>query len=261
MPRSIDEQLEQDLPIGNQAMFLSLRDAGFSNAPRATNVRWVNFADDDTPIVNLWRDDIGPRRIHGRWVVTIRPGTWSARTASRRSKRDELVESLTANAGNFVRVVVLERNPRDAHKHAGTRFDCDFRWRVEKSGNRFQLHRALPGEAGDETPPKTPAEYGKLKPGRHVVVSRQIERSGRVKALTLARARHRCENPHCADYLHYESMDVHHVTSLGRRGADHLRNTVALCPACHTRVHRGRPKVRERLERAIKAVLQGRRKP
>ena len=241
-------------------MFLSLRDAGFSNAPRPTNVRWVNTADDGVLIVNLFRDDIHPRRIRGRWAVTIRPHDWHTKTAARRSKRDELVEMLTANAGNFVRVVVLERNLHNDRKHAGTRFDCDSRWRVQKVGNHFQLHRARPGESGDDTPPKTPGEYGKLKPAWREVVSKQIERSIGVKKRTLSRARYRCENPGCADYLHYESMDVHHVTSLGRRGADHTRNTVALCPACHTRVHRGKPKVRKRLEQAIKAVVRSRGK-
>ncbi len=261
MRRSIDEQLAQDLPIGKQALFQSLREAGYSNAPPITNVRWVHTADDDAVIVNIFRGDIGRRRVRGRWVATIEPRNWRVKTGVRRSKRDELVEMLTANAGGFVRVVVLERNSNNYSKHTGTRFDCDSRWRVQKSGSRFQFHRALPGEVGDDTPPKTPAEYGKLKPGSREVVSRRIERSGRVKTLTLSRAKDRCENPHCADYLHYESMDVHHVTSLGRRGADHTRNTVALCPACHARVHRGKPKVRERLERAIKLVLDGRRKP
>ena len=259
MHPSDEEQLFKDLPRGEQAMFLSLRDAGVSGAPKATNVRWVHVADDGTLVVNIWRDDILDKPVRDRWVAEIWPRSWEVKTAARRSKRDALIEMLNAHAGNFVRVVILERKTRNARKHRGTRFDGERRWRVQRRGKIFRFFRARPGENTGSRRIGKPKDFGNLNPARREIVSQAIERDDRVKKRTLERARGRCENPPCRDYLHYVTMDVHHVISLGNRGADHTRNTVALCPACHARVHRGKPQIRKKLERAIKKVVGSRR--
>jgi predicted HNH restriction endonuclease len=41
---------------------------------------------------------------------------------------------------------------------------------------------------------------------------------------------------------------------LGDGGSDHTDNTVALCPACHCRVHRGTTGVKAALERKLLAI-------
>jgi hypothetical protein len=251
--------LDELLPKGRRPMFKSLRDAGVRGAKPATNVRWINLTKEGTPVLNMWRDDI-KTFVRGRPVARIWPPTWDVKSSpGRRHKRDALVEMLSAYDGGFIRVIVLERRKSNYRKHTGTRFDSDARWRVQKTGGTFRLFRSRPGECRDETPPVTLADVGNLKPSKREVRSMRIERSSKVRRRTLERAKDRCENPRCADHGHYASMDVHHVTHLGRRGADHTRNTVALCPACHSRVHRGNARVRKQFDEMLKRILERRR--
>jgi HNH endonuclease len=254
------QRLAELLPKGRQPMFKSLRDAGVRGAPPATNVRWINVTKEGTPILNMWRDDIRTF-IRGRPVARIWPRTWEVKSsAGRRYKREAVIEMLAAYDGSYIRVVVLERRTSNYRKHTGTRFDSNARWRVQKTGGTFRLFRSRPGEVCRETPPVILADVGNLKPSKREVRSMRIERSNKVRRRTLERANGRCENPRCADHGHYASMDVHHVTFLGRRGADHTRNTVALCPACHTRVHRGNAQVRKRFHELLKRILKRQRR-
>lgn len=113
---------------------------------------------------------------------------------------------------------------------------------------------------GDELP-KSPIAYGTLAPERKRAVSERIERDPRVRKLTLARAGNRCEIFGCKDYEDFVTLDVHHITYLGHGGADHTDNTVALCPACHARVHRGNVKVASMLKRKLELLRNSRVSP
>ena len=86
----------------------------------------------------------------------------------------------------------------------------------------------------------------------------KIERDARVRRFTLQRARDRCEVADCSDQAYFANLDVHHITSLGNGGSDHTDNTLALCPACHVRVHRSSPVVQGQLARLFEAVHNGR---
>ncbi len=112
-------------------------------------------------------------------------------------------------------------------------------------------------EERDELP-KSPIAYGTLAPRRKRAVSERIERDPQVREMTLSRARNRCEISDCEDFEDFVTLDVHHITYLGHGGADHTDNTAALCPACHSRVHRGNEKVASMLKRKLEQLRNAR---
>jgi hypothetical protein len=73
-----------------------------------------------------------------------------------------------------------------------------------------------------------------------------------------AELEHHCEISGCTDEVDFERMDVHHLTALGSGGSDHTDNTVALCPACHSRVHRGIMNVKAALEKKLLEIRKRR---
>jgi hypothetical protein len=78
--------------------------------------------------------------------------------------------------------------------------------------------------------------------------SLEPERSGKVVAITLRRASHRCEMPGCkAELFSTEAgtpyLEVHHLTWLSDNGPDHPINTAALCPSHHKQLHFGKDRL------------------
>jgi hypothetical protein len=200
--------------------------------------------------MNVWRSQVERRGTE--LVAVIGARSWSA-SAQREAKRQAVVDILSDEAGRAIRVVVLEeRIPGDRHVSAAR---CDDQlWLVEDTGSDFLLWRARAATNVTTAPLADPVSFGKLTPARRAVTSERIERDPRVRRITLERARNQCEVPGCGISMDYRSMDVHHITALGDRGADHTDNTVALCPACHSRIHRGVPSVQTRLKRIVKRV-------
>lgn len=243
-----------DLPIGTQPLYQALRDAGITTQPQR-NVPWVNQADDGTWVLNVWRDLLKDR--DGGIVAVVDARAWRTETTKRQNKRQAVVDVLADHHGRTIRVVVIERVPGSSSTH-GARFDDGGPWLVEDTGTDFVLWRGRDAVESEPVIPSSPAAYGNLTPERREVVSMKIERDARVRRVTLQRAADRCEIADCSDQADFANMDVHHVTSLGSGGSDHTDNTLALCPACHVRVHRGTPTVQARIDRAIMAIRDGR---
>jgi hypothetical protein len=239
-------------------MYLALRDAGYATAQRNRNVPWISTADDGTAIMKVWRSDISidPAAI----FAVINARTWWSESAAGEAKRKAVVSGLESLHNRQIRVIVVESKNNSAH--TGTRYDDGSLWLVEDAGpgQPFFLWRGRPSLSPGAGNPVTPEAYGRLAPERREVVSNRIERDGRVRMLTLLRAEHRCEFSPCKDEADYEGLDVHHITRLGDGGDDHTDNTVALCPACHSRVHRGKSTVRAALEKRLLAIRK-RRQP
>jgi hypothetical protein len=245
------------LPKGSQSLYVSLREAGVSAAAQRRNVPWFNVADDGTGIFNAWRNEIEER--DGHLVALIDARTWSDTKGARRRKRDEVIRGLQDRHAQQLRIVVLESRSGDNKEHNGTRFDDGETWLVEDTGTDFLLWRGRESLEVTWQMPNTPQAFGHLNPLRKEVTSKHIERDARVRSLTLNRAKNRCEIPDCLDGRDFACPDVHHITRLGDGGADHTDNTVALCPACHCRVHRGTGEVQARIEAKIEAIRSGRR--
>ena len=238
------------LPIGTQPLYQALGDAGITTGPQR-NVPWVNQADDGTYVLNVWRDLLQKR--DGGIVAVVDARSWRTETKRRQNKRQAVVDVLADHDGRTIRVVVIERVPGSS-RTAGARFDDLGPWLVDDTGTDFVLWRGRDAVEAEPVIPASPAAYGVLTPERREVVSMKIERDARVRRVTLQRAGDRCEIADCRDQADFANLDVHHITSLGNGGSDHTDNTLALCPACHVRVHRGTPVVQGRIERLIKAV-------
>ena len=240
-------------PIGTQLLYLARRDAGIP-AVQQRNIPWIDRASDGTTVMNVWRKDIRTRGTEVVAVVKARkpPG----KKAGPNSKRKAVVEGLSREHGRFVKVIVLEALASGLTKAA--RYDNAL-WLVEDTGREFLLWRGRQAKNLDKMP-ATPAGYGHVAPRRRETVSSHIERDPRVKTLTLKRANYQCEISGCKDAADYESLDVHHIESLGMKGSDHTDNTVALCPSCHTRIHRGVPAIRRKLERRVELIRRGRKR-
>ena len=155
--------------------------------------------------------------------------------------------------GATVRVVLLDE--RKPYSGVASGCKCDtVRWSVHDLGDRYELRRGGKGKVEYVGVPVEPGAFGVLNPKKRERVSQQIERLGRVRRATLERAGYRCEIPDCKDRHQFVSPDVHHITRLGDAGSDHTDNTVALCPACHARIHRGIRKVKKLMEAAVDGV-------
>jgi len=92
-------------------------------------------------------------------------------------------------------------------------------------GDSYELRR------GGRCRPKyaeVPVAFGVLTANRKNEISGRIEWLGRVKTETLKPAKNKCEIPKYVDEQLFASVDVHHITRLGDRGADHTDNTVVL---------------------------------
>lgn len=77
----------------------------------------------------------------------------------------------------------------------------------------------------------------------------QYNRSNKVKLETLKRASGKCELcQEDAPFITKENkpyLEVHHVIELSKDGADSTKNTLALCPNCHMRLHYGKELTKE----------------
>ena len=241
------------LPIGTQRLYQAMRDAGIRRAMPQRNVQWINAADDGVTVLNWWRIDMEERADTIVGVVDARD--WPPNIGTK-AKRNAVIEGLANLNGNLIRVIVLE-GIRGSRRQSGARYDDGAEWLVEDTGAEFLIWRGR-SPVGQPAVPATPQGFGKIEPSRKEIVSQQIERDAKVKALTLKRAQHRCEISKCRDAADYLSMDVHHITRLGNGGSDHTDNTVALCPACHSRVHRGIPEIRAKLSKQIETIRNSR---
>jgi len=248
--------IEQFLPPGKQPLYQSLRSAGLTTAVPQRNVEWLMLASDGTAILNWWRRGISER---DGWVVaTVDARRWVRSSPAHERKSQNVVTGLTALHGQSIRVIVLESKPKSHNSHSGTRFDEGALWLVEDTGVDFLLWRGRESEYLHEPIPSNPSGYGQLHPNRREAVSSRIERDSRVVRFTLERAGNRCELPGCIDSADFVRPDVHHVVALGERGSDHTDNTIALCPACHMRVHRGSNAVITDIQNRINTVIASR---
>jgi hypothetical protein len=244
-----------DLPKGKQSLFRSMRDAGISAAQSQRNVAWLNVATDGTPVLNAWHEDIEPR--NGYLVAVVDARRWRTKPKTE-GKRLAVVSALERLHGQSIRVIVLESKPNKP-RHYGTHFDDLALWLVEDTGSEFLLWRGRPALDVTDAIPANPVAFGALDPARRERISTSIERLNRVRLLTLQRARNRCELADCSDHSDFSTPDVHHITWLGHGGSDHTDNTIALCPACHARVHRGTARVVAAMNQKIQLVRDSRR--
>ncbi len=237
--------------IGKRRMYEALREAGVKQAVPQRNVPWVNTADDGSTVVNVWRHSL--RQLRGSIYSDFGLKGRATRSPGRRAKREELMRVLSGASGATVRVVLLdERKPKSGNTNG---CKCDsVRWSVHDLGDRYELRRGGRGTVEFVGVPIEPRAFGVLKPKRRERSSQQIERIGRVKSETLKRAGYVCEIPDCKDGHQFVKPDVHHITRLGDTGSDHTDNTVALCPACHARIHRGIRSVMDRMEAAVERI-------
>lgn len=237
--------------IGKTTMYKALRNAGMKRAVPQRNVPWVNRADDGVTIINVWRHSLRERRgtVYSDFALKRRV----MRNPVRRAKREELMRVLSGASGATVRVVLLDERKRNSGLTNGCKYDA-VKWSVHDLGDRYELRRGGRGTTEYVGVPIEPGAFGVLNPKKRERVSQQIERLGRVKRATLERAGYRCEIPDCKDGHQFVSPDVHHITRLGDAGSDHTDNTVALCPACHARVHRGIPRVRAQIDLVIDRI-------
>jgi hypothetical protein len=244
------------LPLGTDAMYIAMGNAGILPAVPRRNVNWINRANDGTVVLNVWRRQLEQR---GDLVVAVIDARdWLDPTGMRAKKRRDLISTLSATDGQVIRVVLLEEKVEKSRLSSGARYDHEATWLVEDTGHEFLLWRGkLPSESGGPIP-ANPIAFGHLLPDRKEVVSRRIERDGRVRSITLARAKNRCEIASCELWDEFDSLDVHHIVTLGSGGSDHTDNTVALCPACHAKVHRGRIDVRTNIQREIEKLRAAR---
>jgi hypothetical protein len=241
----------EHLFIGKTRMYEALRKAGVKRAVPQRNVPWVNRADDGDTIINVWRHSLRERRgtIYSDFALKKRV----TRNPVRRAKREELMRVLSGASGATVRVVLLDERKPNSGLTNGCKYD-PVKWSVHDLGDRYELRRGGRGTTEYLDVPIEPGSFGVLNPRKQQRASQQIERLGRVKRVTLERAGYRCEIPDCKDAHQFVKPDVHHITRLGNAGADHTDNTVALCPACHARIHRGIRSVMDQMEAAVDRI-------
>jgi hypothetical protein len=72
------------------------------------------------------------------------------------------------------------------------------------------------------------------KPKRKVHKRRTISHA--VKVAVLTEAGYRCAVPACRTIL---ALDLHHIEEVSEGGGDEAENLLALCPTCHSLLHRG----------------------
>jgi len=240
---------------GKGPMFEALRKGGKRRAAALRNVPWVNWADDGDIIINVWRSSLLSRgsTIYSDFARKKR----NIRNPARRAKREALMSALKHAKGKSVRVVLLDERKAGSGLTSGCKFDS-VRWVVRDVGDRYNLIRGRRSAISAPEAPLLPKGFGAMSPRKRKVMSEHIERLAAVKRGTLRRAGHRCEIPDCDDQHDYQSLDVHHITRLGDKGADHTDNTVALCPAHHTRVHRGVFSVRQHMEQIVERLARRR---
>lgn len=97
---------------------------------------------------------------------------------------------------------------------------------------------------------------GELSPTLTSITKKSFYRDPKVRAWVINRAEGCCElcgNVPFIDAYEEPFLEVHHVVMLADGGPDTPRNTAALCPNCHRRLHYGldRDSLREQLLRAI----------
>ena len=237
------------LPIGQQRLYQALRDAGVAALPRR-NVPWIDTAEDGTVVLNIWHSFV---TWHGNQIVAeLRPRIWAGAN-SVGSKTHAVVTGLEAMHDRTIRVVVLEESASAKGMVQAAQCDPKY-WLVEDTGSIFRLWRGRRAIRRDDPVPADPDGFGRVSPVRKERVSSVIERDPRVRRFTLDRAGSRCEIPGCKDMVDFKVLDVHHITRLGDGGADHTDNTVALCPACHARVHKGARSVQRLLSMQVKKI-------
>lgn len=71
-----------------------------------------------------------------------------------------------------------------------------------------------------------------------------------IRRRVLVEAGHRCAIPQCR----HIDVEIHHIVFVEEGGADSYDNLIALCPNCHTLVHRG--KIDKKSLRIYKANLR-----
>ena len=71
-----------------------------------------------------------------------------------------------------------------------------------------------------------------------------------IRRRVLVEAGHRCAIPQCR----HIDVEIHHIVFVEEGGADSYDNLIALCPNCHTLVHRG--KIDKKALRIYKANLR-----
>lgn len=245
------KQLDATFPGGTQRLYQALRDAGIPADPQR-NVPWINTTPDGAVVLNVWRRYLEVRG--NKIVADIDARKWE-RGRIAKSKARAVVNGLEQSDGAVIRVVVIEEHPLISRKCIGARCDSSW-WLVKDTGTDFRLWRGR--KPRRPSIPATPTDFGHVAPIRRERVSTQIERDPLVKCLTLERAGNRCEISGCRDNIDFRMPEVHHVTHLGAGGADHTYNTVALCPACHARVHRGTAAIQQRLKVALSRILKSR---
>lgn len=247
--------LSEVFPKGRQRLYQALQDAGVPAAPQR-NVPWINTTADGTIVMNLWRRYIEERG--NQIVAQLDARHWEESRRIAKQKCRDVVAALEGSNGRQIRVVVLEESSPGSRHSRGARYD-HAQWLVEDTGEDFMLWRGrAPLAEPNEPIPPDPVAFGHINPVRKEHVSTQIERDPQVRRLTLQRAGNHCERPSCTDEKDFATPEVHHITRLGDGGADHTDNTVALCPACHARVHKGIPSVKRQLDRELERIRNSR---
>jgi len=80
------------------------------------------------------------------------------------------------------------------------------------------------------------------QPGRRAVTENRVQRSPQVREWVLAQAKGHCESCGSSSFRNLGGeayLEVHHPIQLAQGGPDRVENAVALCPACHRRMHLG----------------------
>ena len=90
-------------------------------------------------------------------------------------------------------------------------------------------------------------------------VRRSYVRDRAVRDVVLLRARGRCEHCRAPGFRMSDGaiyLETHHIVPLSERGADSLRNIIALCPNHHREAHHGetREALREEFQRVLIAL-------
>ena len=93
------------------------------------------------------------------------------------------------------------------------------------------------------------------------ILRTEYRRNSDVIALVLLSANGRCDLCQLpAPFLRLDGtpyLEVHHITTLAEGGEDSIRNTVALCPNCHRKVHHGGDKERHNQQMQAIAAKRG----
>jgi hypothetical protein len=134
-------------PIGKQPLYRGLRDAGVVGLKGDRNIRWIMRAADGVVVYCGWYHNMEERDGRIVNVVEARSKWTDAEERGVASKRDEVIEIMSASAGKFIRLVIVESKTPESRTATGARFDATGLWQVEDTGDTFLLWRHQKGKA------------------------------------------------------------------------------------------------------------------